>query len=33
MHGKSKTWKEQIKTNTDGQETPYDMVYNGAAVL
>ena len=33
MHCKLKTWKEQTKNNTDGQEVPYDMVYNGAAVL
>ena len=33
MHCKLKTWKEQTKTNIDGQEVPYDIVYNGAAVL
>ena len=33
MHCKLKTWKGQTKTNTDGQEFRYDMVYNGAAVL
>ena len=33
MHCKLKTWKEQTKTKTDGQEAPYDMVYNGAALL
>lgn len=33
MHCKLKTWKEQTKNNIDGQEVPYNMVYNGAAVL
>ena len=31
--GKLKTWKESIKTNFHGQDVPYDMYCNAAAVL
>ena len=33
MHGKLKTWKNRIKTNFHGQDVPYDMYCNAAAVL
>ena len=33
VYGKLKTWKERIKTNFHGQDVPYDMHCNAAAVL
>ena len=33
VHGKLKTWKEHIKTNFHGQDVPYNMHCNAAAVL
>ena len=33
VNGKLKTWKERIKTNFHGQDVPYDMHCNAAAVL
>ena len=33
VHGKLKTWKERMKTNFHGQDVPYDMYCNAAAVL
>ena len=33
VHGKLKTWKDCIKTNFHGQDVPYDMHCNAAAVL
>ena len=33
IHGKLKTWKDRIKTNFYGQDVPYDMYCNAAAVL
>ena len=33
VHGKLKIWKEHIKTNFHGQDVPYNMHCNAAAVL
>ena len=33
IRGKLKTWKESIKTNLHGQDVPYNMFCNAAAVL
>ena len=33
VNGKLKTWKERIKTNSRGQDVPYDMHCNATAVL
>ena len=33
MHGKLRTWKERIRTCFYGQDAPYDMYCNAAAVL
>ena len=33
MHGKLKTWKVRIKTNSHGQDVPYDIYCNTTAVL
>ena len=33
IHGKSKRWKECIKTNFHGQDVPHDMYCNATAVL
>ena len=33
MHGKLQMWKERMKTTFHGQDVPYDMYCNAAAVL
>ena len=33
VNGKSKTWKERIKTNFHGQDVPHEMHCNATTVL
>ena len=33
VYGKLKTWKKRRKANVPGQDVPYDMYCNAAAVL